>query len=182
MASLNGTFDASSVEPATAREIVPPGKYVAQIVASEMKDTKAGGEMLELTLEIQDGPHARRKLWDSLNLVNSNQNAVEIAQRTLSAICHATGRMQVSDSEELHFRPLLITVGVKLAGTTEKSGYQHNTDKNEVVGYAAVAGAASGSAPARTAPVQTAQQARPAPAPVQQAAPASNQPPWRRSA
>ena len=179
MASLNGTFDATNVEPATSREIVPPGKYVAQIVSSEMKDTSTGGQMLELTLEIQDGPHARRKLWDNLNLVNANPKATEIAQRTLSAICHAIGRMQVNDSEELHFRPLMITVGVKLAGTVEKSGYTHKTDKNEVTGYAAANGATASAQP-RPAPVQQAQ--RPAPAPVQQAAPASNQPPWRRSA
>lgn len=181
MAALNGTFDASNVEPAQARDIVPPGKYVAQIIASEMKDTAAGGQMLELTLEIQDGPHARRKLWDNLNLVNSSQKAVEIAQRTLSAICHATGRMQVNDSEELHFRPLLITVGVKLAGTVEKSGYTHKKDKNEVTGYAAANGApvaVTAPRPMASAPVQ---QPRPAPAPVQ-AAPASNQPPWRRTA
>ncbi len=42
MASLNGTFDASGVEPAAPMELLPPGRYVAQIVQSEMQPTKAG--------------------------------------------------------------------------------------------------------------------------------------------
>jgi hypothetical protein len=34
-----------------------------------------------------------RKIFDRLNLVNAEPDqAVEIAQRTLSAICHATGQ------------------------------------------------------------------------------------------
>lgn len=173
MASLNGTFDASNVEPATARELLPPGKYVAQIIESEMKDTQAGGKMLALTLEIQDGQHARRRLWDNLNLVNSNPKAVEIAQRTLSAICHAIGRMQVNDSEELHFRPMLISVEVEPDSRDKHLAPDHPDRRyqNKVKGYAKADGTAV------LAPVR-----QPAPAPVQQAKPASNQPPWRRSA
>ena len=44
---------------------------------------------------------------------------MEIAQRTLSAICHATGRMQVQDSEELHLIPMIADVTVK----PPKNGY-----------------------------------------------------------
>jgi hypothetical protein len=44
---------------------------------------------------------------------------VEIAQRTLSAICHATGKMHVSDSEELHMIPMTIQVKIK----PPKNGY-----------------------------------------------------------
>ena len=84
-----------------------------------MKPTKAGGgELLEIELEILEGEYARRHLWDRLNLVNANQQAVEIAQRTLSAICHATGVLRVNDSEALHFKPMLVTVKVLPAGTT----------------------------------------------------------------
>jgi hypothetical protein len=44
---------------------------------------------------------------------------VEIAQRTLSAICHATGKMQVTDSEQLHLIPMLADVTVQ----PPKNGY-----------------------------------------------------------
>ena len=102
MANLGMTFDATQVEPSAGFEVIPAGKYHVQIVNSEMRPTKAGnGEMLWLEMTIIDGPHANKRLFDRLNLVNPNQQAVEIAQRTLSAICHATGQMSVSDSEHV---------------------------------------------------------------------------------
>lgn len=113
MANLGGTFDASQVEPAGDFTPVPPGDYKVQIISSEMVATKTGnGHMLKLELEIVDGDQAGRKLYDRLNLDNPNSQAVEIAQRTLSAICHAVGRMSVQDSEELHMLPMVAVVKV----------------------------------------------------------------------
>lgn len=173
MAFLGNTFDATAVEPSAPREIIPPGEYVVQIVESEMASTKAGdGEMLKLTLDIIDGPHAGRKLWDRLNLVNRNAQTVEIAQRTLSAICHATGKLQVSDSDQLHFIPMLAVVKVKPAGP-DKQGV-HREAQNEVSGYKPANSAA------RPGPAQPQRQAAPPPAQPKPAAAAS--PPWRRSA
>ena len=120
MANLGTTFDATNVEPAKPLEVLPPGNYPAQIVNSEMRVTKDGmGQYLWLELDVLDGPCRGRKLFDRLNLVNANPQTVEIAQRTLSAICHATGRMQVQDSEELHLIPLLADVQVQ----PPKNGY-----------------------------------------------------------
>ncbi len=85
-----------------------------------MRVTRNGmGQFLWLMLDILDGPHKGRKIFDQLNLVNPNPTTVEIAQRTLSAICHATGRMHVSDSEELHLIPMTIQVKIK----PPKNGY-----------------------------------------------------------
>lgn len=114
MAGLGGTLDANTVEPNAPMEIIPAGDYRAQITASSMEPTKNGnGRYLKLELEILDGPQAGRKLFDRLNLENPNSQAVEIAQRTLSAICHAIGVLTVSDSEQLHMRPMLVKVKVK---------------------------------------------------------------------
>lgn len=176
MANLGQTFDANNVEPSAPREILPPGDYVVQIVDSEMAETKAGnGQMLKLTMDIMEGPHAGRKLWDRLNLVNPNAQAVEIAQRTLSAICHAIGRLQVSDSEQLHFSPMIATVKVKPAGA-DKYG-THRDAQNEISGYKA-AGNASAAATQRP-PVQQAHQQRSAPQAAQP--PRTAAPPWRRA-
>jgi hypothetical protein len=120
MARFDTSFDATSVEPTTAYELLPAGKYRAQIVESEMRVTKNGmGQFLWLMLDILDGEHKGRKIFDQLNLVNPNPTTVEIAQRTLSAICHATGKMHVSDSEELHLIPMTIQVKIK----PPKNGY-----------------------------------------------------------
>ena len=111
MARFDTSFDATSVEPTTAYELLPAGKYRAQIVESEMRVTKNGmGQFLWLMLDILEGEYKGRKIFDQLNLVNPNPTTVEIAQRTLSAICHATGKMHVSDSEELHLIPMTIAM------------------------------------------------------------------------
>ena len=91
MARFDTSFDATSVEPTTPYELLPAGKYSAQIVESEMRVTRNGmGQFLWMMLDILDGPYKGRKIFDQLNLVNPNPTTVEIAQRTLSAICHAT--------------------------------------------------------------------------------------------
>jgi hypothetical protein len=180
MAQLNQHFDASTVEPAAPRELLPPGRYTAQIVQSEMRPTKAGdGQMLWLELDVLDGPYQGRKLWDQLNLVNRNQQAVEIAQRTLSAICHAVGQIQVSDSEQLHFRSMEITLAVEADSRDKHLPAAEQRKQNKVKGYGPVAAAAQ---PVRPAPaVATARPAAPAPAPARPAAAASATPPWRRA-
>lgn len=114
MASLGQVFDASTVEPNIPFEVLSPGKYLAQIVASEMRATKDGaGQYLNLELDILDGQYSGRKLFDRLNLVNANPDTVQIAQRTLSSICRAVGKMQVSNSEQLHLIPLIVDVRVR---------------------------------------------------------------------
>lgn len=181
MAFLGETFDANNVAPSVPFEAVPPGDYTVQIVKSEMAPTKAGtGEMLKLELEIMDGEHAGRKLWDQLNLRNPNQQAVEIAQRTLSAICHAVGKLQVSDSEQLHFVPMIASVEFIPAGTKDKNGYVNQNAKNNVKGYKPAGQAVS------HPPAPPAQRTAPPPrqaAPAQAAPPpraTGGAPPWQR--
>ena len=68
MADLRG-FDANTVEPNDSFDPLPNGDYLCIITASEMKPTKAGnGAFLELELQVLDGPHQGRKLWDRLNV------------------------------------------------------------------------------------------------------------------
>ena len=158
MAYLGGTFDATQVQPDAPRELIPAGDYKCIIIESEMAATSKGGQMLKLTLQIIEGEHQNRMLWDRLNLVNDNPKAVEIAQRTLSAICHAVGRFQVSDSAELHNLPLIAAVKIR----PEQNGYG---PQNEIKGYKAANAAAAPDEQPFQAP---AQQSAPAQAPMQQ--------------
>lgn len=113
MADLRG-FDANQVEPTTDFDPIPAGKYLAVITDSEMKPTKAGtGKYLQLTFEILEGEYKGRKLWARLNLFNSNDTTVKIAQAELSAICRAVGVLAPNDSVELHNLPLVIAVKCK---------------------------------------------------------------------
>lgn len=129
MADLGGMFDANQVEPSAPMEPLPAGKYLAQIVESEMKETKSGtGKFLKLTFQILDGEHKNKKTWAQLNIINPNNQAAEIARRELSAIAHATGVLTFRDSAALHDIPIAITVKCK---KREDNGEM----KNEISGY-----------------------------------------------
>jgi hypothetical protein len=141
MAKLGTTFDASGIDPEQPLDALPPGKYTAQIVKSDLRLTKDGtGQYLYLEMDVLEGPYKGRKLFDRLNLVNANSQTVEIAQRALSAICHATGRMQVQDSDELHLIPFLAVVTVQ----PPKNGYSETNR----IRYKPLEGAASAPQPA----------------------------------
>ena len=129
MANLSG-FDANRVEPSTDYDPLPAGKYLAVITESEMKPTKVGtGQYLQLTFEILDGQFKGRKVWARLNLANSNDMTVKIAQAELSAICRAVGVLAPKDSVDLHNLPLVISVKCKKRDDT-------GDVTNEVKGYA----------------------------------------------
>jgi len=157
MANLSG-FDANRVEPSADYDPLPAGKYLAVITESEMKPTKAGtGQYLQLTFEILDGQFKGRKVWARLNLANSNEMTVKIAQAELSAICRAVGVLAPNDSVELHNLPLVITVKCKKRDDT-------GDVTNEIKGYAK-----------KEAPQP------PAPAVGSSSAPSANgTPPWKR--
>lgn len=160
MTELN--FDANNVEPTGKFTPIPVDDYLAVITDSEMKDTKKGdGKYLLLTYEVVEGDFAGRKIFETLNLVNSNQTAVEIAQRALSAVCRATGVLHPKDSSELHGKPLVISVGIR-AGS---NGFD---EKNVIKGYSRVDGKELKDVTDATAPVKGA------------AAPTKPKKPWQK--
>lgn len=123
-------FDANTVDPAQSREPIPAGWYKAVITESLEKPTKAQtGSYLQMTMEVIEGEHAGRKAFERLNLNNPNQQAVEIAQRTLSSICRAVGVMTPRTSNDLHDKPFMVKIKVKPA----KDGYDAS---NETAEYA----------------------------------------------
>ncbi|MDP2354613.1 MAG: DUF669 domain-containing protein [Beijerinckiaceae bacterium] len=180
MARFDATFDAAGVEPMKAFEVLPAGKYTVQIVESDMRLTKDGaGQYLWLMLDILEGPLQGRKLFDQLNLVNANITTVEIAQRSLSAICHATGQMQVTDSEQLHLIPMTIQVSVE----PPKNGYGERNRIRYMMPEAAASKAPA--APATSARPTAGPTAGPSPTPRPQrptapSAPPRQSAPWNR--
>ncbi len=148
MANLNG-FNANEVDPNPGFDPIPAGKYVAIIVASEMKPTRKGnGEYLKFEFDILDGQYKGRKVWDQLTIKHPNPLTVDIAQGTLSAICHAVGVMTPNDSAELHNLPLMITVGLEKRSDNGElknviKGYSKRDAGSGAVGAAAASGPGS---------------------------------------
>lgn len=142
-------FDANNVEPQQSMEPLPAGWYKGVFTQSEEKPTKAQtGSYLQMQIEVIEGEHQGRKIFERLNLNNPNQTAVEIAQRTLSSICRATGVMTPRNSSDLHDKPFMVKVAVK-------PGDGQYSASNDIKEYAEVdsgATSASGGAASSSTP------------------------------
>lgn len=154
-------FDATGIDTTSQYDAIPAGDYEAIVTASEMKRTKdMSGEYLELTLEIQSGQFQGRRFWDRLNLHNSNPKAVEIAQRQLAQLCHATGVLQVKQKEQLHNIPVIMKIAAKNDAQrgmiNEVKGYKAKGGTTPQAGFQAprVGAPAAPAAPAPAAPAQ----------------------------
>lgn len=155
-----GNFNAAEIEPSDFSAL-PAGDYTALISSSEFRSTKSGdGQYLVLAFQIVDGPRKGRTLWHNLNLINSNQQAVEIAQRDLSAIARAAGVWQFDNSDVLHDRPMKITVDYIPAGNDKKGVYRE--ESNRIKKWTAINPPAT-AAPAKAPPAATAKAAPPIP-------------------
>lgn len=114
MATLHRDFDSTDVPDADPFEVLPDNTMVPAVLdKSEMKPTNKGdGHYLSLEFVVIEGKYEGRRFFDRLNLDNPNEQAVKIAERALSALCHATGQLKVSDSDELHGIPVLLKLGI----------------------------------------------------------------------
>lgn len=131
---------------------LPPGDYEVIVTRSEIRRTQSGsGEYISLEMQVVDGEHSGRRLWENLNVNNPNKQAEDIAKAALGAICNAVGVTNLEDTEQLHDIPLVATVVVDKKDPT----------RNRVVGYA----------PAMSAPPKPAVAPKPA---------ANGARPWQR--
>ena len=145
---------------------LPAGTYKAVITEAIEKQTKAGtGSYLSLTIEVIDGEHKGKKVFDNLNLNNPNQTAVQIAQQTLKSIIVAIGKQSVSTEADLLNIPLAIKTSIRKSA--------EYGDKAEVKAYLPLSKAPAMPA---TAPAQAFHQPAPAPIPPAQAFDTTNPP------
>jgi|13_taG_2_1085334.scaffolds.fasta_scaffold09548_5 hypothetical protein len=120
MANLSDLQFNRNAEPAQDFSPLPMGEYLAQVVASEIKDTKSGtGKYVKLQWQVTDGQHAGRVIFANYNIINANPKAQEIGEREFAAACQGLGKVGVNDTEELHAIPCVI----KLKIEPERNGY-----------------------------------------------------------
>ncbi len=144
MAQMN--FDASTVAPQQAFEVLPAGVYSVVATDSEVKPTKNGsGQVAQFTMQVVEGVHTGRKIFARFNIANQNPEAERIGQSQFSAFCHAAGVLQVNDTAQLHGRPVRAKVKIR----KDPSGQYE--DSNEVSGFEA--GTTGPAAPAIQSPV-----------------------------
>jgi hypothetical protein len=172
MVALPNTYKTADLPDTSGGGVVliPPGKYNAVIVNSELKPTSKGdGHFLALTVVITQGPHANTEFVERLNIINPNQTAVEIAYKTLARIAEAVGMDTTpSDSVQLHNKPLIIEVETEAGKPYTKDGVERQgKDKSFIKRYHSATSGVASSAPFA------------APA-AQAAAGAPGKPPWAK--
>ena len=152
MAMLNNLYNPDA-ESQTDFGKLPTGDYVAQIIDSDMKPTKAGGTYLELTSEIiEPAAYKGRKHWERLNLDHASGKVVEIANRQFASVREATGVPNPRDSNELHYRPHIIRVEFYAAGSVQSNGNVRDRDDAVIKSWKKLEGGGQGNAPAASAP------------------------------
>lgn len=150
MAKLPTAFDSNAVEPSAPRDNtpLPAGLYTVEITGADVKPLKSGngtGLQLEFTV-IDPAPHAKRKVWQNLNIKHSNSQAEQIGQAELSALCRVVGIPVLEDSDQLFQKILRIRTKVREA-------FGQYAARAEVAGYEAAGSALpAASAPTPSAP------------------------------
>jgi hypothetical protein len=112
-----------------AFELLPRGKYVAEIEDIEERPTKAKtGHFYNVTFTVTKGQYKNRKLWMILNYDNPNEVAERIGREQFNALCAVAGFEDgVKTTEKLHGKVVGLHVGIE---RDETYG-----DKNRVNGF-----------------------------------------------
>jgi len=113
-------------ESTTSFGRLPDGKYKAMITQVEEKIAQSTGKpYVSLTIEITDGAHRGRKVWDILSLNSDNPDAVSLAKRKLNEIAMAIGKTVIQGADCFKYKE----IGVYLTKDRQKD------DKNQVKQY-----------------------------------------------
>jgi len=124
-------FNANDAPVAQPRSYgpLPPGDYPVVITRSDFKPTQAGtGHYIELEMQVTDGEHSGRRLWERLNVNNPNKQAEDIARAALGQLCEAVDVLDMEDTEQLHDIPFVISVEIN----------RKEPDRNRIVAYSKV--------------------------------------------
>lgn len=127
MAELPTGFNPEDDYGTFGNEVLPAGKYTAHIVESERKENSKGtGSYIKLVMEVLEGPHKGRKIFENLNLWHKNAVTVRIAMAEMKQLCNACGGLRPAQTEELHSIPFIVKLGLR---KREDTGEMQNSIK-----------------------------------------------------
>lgn len=175
MAQFN--FDPNSAPKRESNyELLPAGFYTAQVTESDIVPLASGqGQALKLTFEVLQDGYRNRKVWARLNIRHSGSPEAErIANEQLRELCESIGVVRMSDTTELHNKPVQIRVKVR----EDKTGKYE--PQNDVVGYKPVGNASQPQAMPGGMAQRAATPAANAPVAAAAAAPGGSTPPWAK--
>jgi hypothetical protein len=125
---LDTPFDVENEEGTPPRELLPAGKYQAEIVTAVVGPTKNGkGQAVNLTWSISEGEHENRLVFQSILIQHESVDAQRFGRQKFKDICSSCCISDaVTDLQVLLHKPCMITVGIR-----KDKGGQY-PDKNEV--------------------------------------------------
>ena len=125
---LDEPFDADTEEGTPPRELLPAGKYKAEITAATVAPTKNGrGQMVNLTWTIVEGDHEKRLVFQNILIQHDSPDAQKFGRQKFKDVCVACGVTgQVTDLAVLLYKTCVITVIIR----KDKDGQY--PDKNEI--------------------------------------------------
>lgn len=149
----------------SSNDCLPAGDYAIQCVGIELKPTKDGyGQYLSTQFEVLSGDRKGKRIFQNFNIKNRNQQAVDIALRSIKQwvqACGGTGNEQLTIGllNGMQGKEVFASIAIQPG----KDGYEDsNTIKRFHVGPTAPA--ATGFAVPTSAPAMPRAPARPAPA------------------
>ena len=114
MALLNQTFTVNDLPQSTGGyDPIPAGMYTATINSVELKDSRSGGQYLNIRYDITGPSHQGRVLFGMLNIRNPNPRAEEIGLQQLGELLKAIGLDKLSDTDELIGGQLQVKVDIE---------------------------------------------------------------------
>ncbi|MCA8950097.1 MAG: DUF669 domain-containing protein [Planctomycetes bacterium] len=135
MGSLN--FNAEEHVPNNSFEPIPPGTYACTVVEAEWVESDSAGRGIKLKLEVDANVHpeiGNRSIFDRLWINHPSpakpgkRSTAQIAISSLSSLCHASGRMQLDEPDDLLGAEVAVKVKIKPATEQYEAG-------NDVVAY-----------------------------------------------
>ena len=129
---LTNTFNTANFSADASRDPLPAGTYVVRILESSVAPLKSGnGHGLNITYEVIEGQHSKRRVWTNINVVHNNAEVQRIAQSELKKLCDACGGITLTETttHTLVGKVLRIKLKIRLDPVYG--------DKNSVIGYEA---------------------------------------------
>lgn len=111
-------------------ELLPKGKYKAQITKIGVFKKESGSVMVDLEGEILSEPYLNRKVWTSINIVKKDGTVNAIGNGQISALAKACGKSEIPNNEQVLLGiPHIVSINI------EKNEDPQYADKNKMVAF-----------------------------------------------
>lgn len=125
MAQLPSKFSTEDKGEMNNFDALPAGEYQVKVKDSSLNvNSKKTGKYLKFIFEVTEGEFKGRWLFSNMNIIHTNVQAVEKAEKELATLCRACGKSSILDSDEVHGCELM----VKITQTKATSQYPAGND------------------------------------------------------